>query len=89
MMIKINNIELYLEENKDDIVKKTANILRISEEEILEVRIVKESVDARKEPLKFVYGILVRIKHEKEVMDKVRNKDISYYEEKEPEKVIP
>ena len=89
MMIKINNIELYLEEDKDDIVKKTANILRISEEEILEVRIVKESVDARKEPLKFVYGILVRIKHEKEVMEKVRNKDISYYEEKEPEKVIP
>jgi len=88
-MIKINNIELYLEEDKDDIVKKTANILRISEEEILEVRIVKESVDARKEPLKFVYGILVRVKHENEVMKKVRSKDVSYYEEKEPEKVIP
>ena len=88
-MIKINNIELYLEEDKADLAKKTAKILGISEEEIQEVRIVKESVDARKEPLKFVYGILVRLKNEEKVIEKVRNKDVSYYEEKEPEKVIP
>ncbi len=88
-MIKINNIELYLEEEKEDIVKKAAKALLLSEEEIQEVRIVKESVDARKEPLKFVYSILVRTKDERNVLKKVRNKNVSYYEEKEAEEVIP
>lgn len=88
-MIKINNMELHLEEEKEDLVRKTAKMLKISEEEIREIRIVKESVDARKEPLKFVYSILVRTEREQEVLRKARHRNVSFYEEKEPEKVVP
>ena len=88
-MIKINNIEMNLEEEKEDLVKKAAKMLRVSEEDIREIRIVKESVDARKEPLKFVYSILVRTDKEREVLKRTRSRNVSYYEEKEPEEVIP
>ncbi len=46
-MIKMSNIEIYLEEDKDELLNKAAAKLKISPEEIREIRILKESVDAR------------------------------------------
>lgn len=86
-MIKINNIEIDLDEDKEELAAKAAKKLKISPEEIQEIRILKESVDARKEPLKFVYSILLKTKNEGKILKSVRDKDISSFEEMEPEEL--
>ncbi len=83
-MIKMSNIEIYLEEDKDELLNKAAAKLKISPEEIREIRILKESVDARKEPLKFVYSILVRAENEGKILKKIHDRNISFYEEQKP-----
>lgn len=87
-MIKINNIELTLEESKEDLVRKAAKLLQISPEEVEEIRILKESVDARKEPLKFVYSLLLRTRNETQILRKNRKSTITLYEEEEPRELI-
>ena len=84
-MIKINNIEIYLEEEKEDLAGKAAEKLNITPEEIKEIRILKESIDARKEPLKFVYSILIKTADEEKLLKNIEDKDVSHFEEQEPE----
>ncbi|WP_312650546.1 FAD-dependent protein [Proteiniclasticum sp.] len=83
-MIKISNIEIHLDEDKEELLNKTAAKLKIAPEAIEELRIQKESVDARKEPLKFVYTILVRTADEEKVLRKIHDRNVSIYEEQKP-----
>lgn len=80
-MIKITNLELTLEEEKSALREKAAKLLRIPVEEVESLQIQKESIDARKEPLKFVHTVLVSVKKEETVLRKVKNPKVSFYAE--------
>ena len=79
-MIKVQNISLGLDEREELLKEKAAKILRVSEDQIKGLQIEKQSIDARKKPLKFVYSILVELKDEETVLRRVKNPQVMKYE---------
>jgi hypothetical protein len=69
-MLKISQLRIRINSNVDfnaEISKK----LRISMEDVLEYRILKRSIDARKKAdILFVYDLSVKVKHEKAILSK-------------------
>ncbi len=82
-MIKIQNIALGLDEPEELLKEKAGKILRISPELIKTLKIEKESIDARKKPLKFVYTILLEIEGEKNILRKIKDPQVTLYEASE------
>ncbi len=78
-MIKIQNIALGLDESEELLKEKAGKILRISPEGIKSIKIEKESIDARKKPLKFIYTVLLEVNQEKEVLRKNNDPQVSAY----------
>jgi len=67
-MIRVNQIKVPLSHRQEDILYKTAKILRIAPEKILSWQIVKKSIDARKKPeIMVIYSVDVHV----EAQDKV------------------
>ncbi len=50
IMIRLNQLKLPVNHTEAQLMNKTAQILRIPEAEILEIEIVRQSLDARKKP---------------------------------------
>lgn len=62
-MIRINQLKLPIDHKEDQLLKKAAKALRLGPEEILELHIVKQSLDARKKPeLYFSYIVDAALK---------------------------
>lgn len=77
MTIRINNINLNIEEPIEEIKKKAAKKLNISEKEIIKLKILKESIDARKKDnIKFTYCVEVNCNGEKSITSRIKDKDI-------------
>ena len=67
-MIRVNQVKVPLSHGQEDILYKTAKILRIAPENIQSWQIVKKSIDARKKPeITVVYSVDVSV----EAQDKV------------------
>ncbi|MGM0379189.1 MAG: NAD(P)/FAD-dependent oxidoreductase [Bacillota bacterium] len=80
-MIRLNQIKLDIFETKDKLAKKIANRLKINQKDIIEYKIFKESIDARRKKIKFVYTIDVKLKNEDKFLNRKRIKktpDYSY-----------
>ncbi|MCR4945142.1 MAG: NAD(P)/FAD-dependent oxidoreductase [Clostridium sp.] len=87
MTIRINNINLSIDEPKELVKKKVAKELRIKEDEIINYTIIKESIDARKKDnIKFNYCIDVNCNGEKRILSKAKCKDAKIEEEEFEEK---
>jgi len=69
-MIRLSQIKLSLEEDISTIPKKISKQLRIQPQDILDFRIYKESIDARKGTVKRVYTVDVSLKNEGKVLSK-------------------
>ena len=83
-MLRINQCKVGINYTENDIKKKTASILRIRPEEIQQVVIRKESLDARKKPDLF-YSLVLDVKvlgDEQKILTKCKNKDVSIGSEK-------
>lgn len=77
--IKLNNDLTY---QNNMILKKSASLLRIKESDIIDIKIYKRSIDARKKPdLFYNYQVLVNVKNEDVILKKVKNNKISKYKE--------
>ena len=76
-MIRISGLRLTLDQTKEKLAAKAAKKLKISAEDILELNIFKESLDARKKELHFVYIVDVKVKNERKILEKIRDKDIT------------
>lgn len=87
-MIKITNLELTLDEDKKELKGKAAKLLRIPASEILTLEIQKESIDARKEPLKFVHTVLISVRNEEAVLKRNKSTKVSYYAETQREPLL-
>ena len=67
-MIRLNQLKLPVNHTEAQLMNKTAQILRIPEAEILEIEIVRQSLDARKKPeLFYSYSVNVTVKREQKV----------------------
>ncbi len=80
-MIKISNINVPLDIWKKPLKDIAAKKLRINKADILEVRLLRKSIDARKKnAIQLVYTVAVTVKKEKELLRKYSGKtDISLY----------
>lgn len=77
-MIRVSEIKLGLDDKLDRIPYKISKKLRIGIDEIVDYKIFKESIDARKKGLiNFVYTVDVAVKDEQKVFKKVRGLKLS------------
>lgn len=77
-MIRVAGIKLSVDENKDNIKARVIKKLKIKEQDLLELRIYKQSIDARKsDMIYFVYTVDVRVHNEKSVLQRNKDKDVS------------
>lgn len=78
-MIRVNQVKIGIFEDKKEIKKQLSKKLRISIKDIIEYKIFKESIDARRKDIKFVYSIDVNVKNEKNILKKGKfNKSPDY-----------
>ena len=83
-MIRINQLKLPLNHTRENLWEKTAKVLKIPVSDLLSLEILKQSVDARKkQEICFTYSLNAAVKKEKDVLHKVKNKDIFQTEKKE------
>lgn len=82
-MIRVKQIKVNIDKNtKEEIKEKVIKKLHIPPVDVLDIKIKKQSLDAREKPnLFFVYDLLVTIKHEQKYLKKNKNKDIVFYQE--------
>ena len=86
MTIRINNINLNIDEPIEDIKKKVSKKLKISENEIIKLNILKESIDARKKDnIKFNYCVEIKCNGEKRIVSKIKDKDVKFEENESKE----
>ncbi len=76
-MIRINQLKMPITHTKDDLLKKAAKALKISSNQIEDMTIIRQSLDARKkQELMFVYSIDCKVKQEKNILRKVNSNNI-------------
>lgn len=77
-MIRVSELKLPIEGNQKALEKKLAKALRVPVEEINGYRIFKRSLDARKKDnIHYAYVVDVKVKNEKKILEKNRDKNIS------------
>ena len=77
MTIRINNLSLGLDEDISILKKKASKKLRISEKEIEDLRIVRESIDARKKDnIKLTYAVEINHKDEEKLVNRLHDNDV-------------
>lgn len=76
-MLRVSGIKLSLDEDKEKISYLAAKLLGLKSSDILQWRIVKESVDARKGKIHLVYTVDVKVRDERYIFDKINNFQVS------------
>ncbi len=73
-MLKIDQIKVPVNHNEQDIIKKIAQSIGVSQKEISNLHIIKRSIDARKKPeLYYVYSIAFTVGNESKILKKSKN----------------
>ena len=86
MAIRINNINLSIDDDLDVLEKKICKKLNISKENINKLNIIKKSIDARKKnDIKFNYCVDIFCDNEEKDNFKIHDKDVKIEEIKEVE----
>ncbi len=77
-MIRVRNIKVsYNNDNEKQIIKKVASKLKIKEEDIINIKINKKSLDARKKDnLMYVYEIDAEVPNEGNIIKKINQDDV-------------
>lgn len=90
MAIRINNINLNIDEDFNDLERKVCKKLKTSKENIKNIELIKESLDARKKnDIKFKYCVDVFCNNEKKILSKLHDNDIKIDERRELERLVP
>lgn len=88
-MLRVNNLKLSLDEDKSDLPAKIAKKLKILEKQILEYKIFRESVDARKAKMIFwVYTVDITVDNEKVILSRYKGKDVAIVSKDKYEEVL-
>ena len=82
-MLRIGQLNLPPNHSEEDLLKKIAKTLRISERDVKEYHIKKKSIDARKKPLlQLVYTVDVEVVNEVGVLKKQKGTQVSVARDK-------
>lgn len=74
-LLRINQIKLHPGHSREELEDKICKFLHIKPEALLDYKIQKQSIDARKKPdIFFSYTIDVKVKQESRVLSKMKNK---------------
>ena len=89
MAIRINNINLSLDDSEELLENKVCKKLRINANQINKLIIVRKSIDARKKnDIKFTYCVDVICDKEDKILSRVHDKDVKFEELKEREPIV-
>lgn len=81
-MLRINQIKVHIEHTMDELRKKISQELKTDVNNIIDFKILKKSIDARKKPqLFYIYNICVNVIDEDSILRKNRNNNIVLYNE--------
>ena len=76
-MLKLNQVRIRPGHSEAELRKKAADMLRISVQDIVGMRIIRQSVDARKKPeIFFSYALELDVKREDKVLKRSRSGDL-------------
>jgi len=86
-MIRISQIKLDYRHDTEALPEKICTILKIKRDDLISWRIVRQSLDARKDKsgthqIRRIYSVDVRVASEKKCMSRVRDKNVSIVSEK-------
>ncbi len=82
-MIRIGQLKLQPNHTEEELLQKITKTLRVSEKEILDYKIRKQSIDARKKTdIKYVYTIDVSVTNEQQILKKQKGNHIFRVTEK-------
>lgn len=88
MAIRINNINLSIDKDLDALKNTVCRKLKISEQDIKKLDIIKKSIDARKKnDIKFNYCVDIVCENEKKILSTIHDKDVNLQEIKEVEPI--
>jgi len=77
LSLRISNINVDIDDELETINKKAAKKLRIPEKDIKGLKILRESIDARrKDTIKFNYMVEVNVENEDKVLRKIHDRDV-------------
>lgn len=75
-MLRVNQVKIRTEHTPEQLKRRTAELLHIPAAELLELKIVRQSVDARKKPeIFYSYSLDVRVKHEEKLLNRFRGRE--------------
>ena len=82
-MLRVSNIKISIDEDPSIIEKLVLKKLKIKSSDLVKYYIYKESIDARKGKISFVYTVDVQVKNEDKVLNKhvkdvVKIKELKY-----------
>lgn len=81
-MLQINQIKLKPGYSEDILNKKVSSILKVMPQDIKEIKILKQSIDARKKPDVFVVlSVAVKVLNENTILKKNKSKDVFLYKQ--------
>jgi uncharacterized FAD-dependent dehydrogenase len=82
-MLIYHQLKLNYFHSDDDLRIKIGKLLRITDSDLISVKIVKKSIDARKKPqIYVVYSLLLEVKNEELILKKVKDRNLMKYSEK-------
>lgn len=84
-MLRIDNLKLPVGAKEDKLRAACAHALRVSEEALVSVKLLRRSIDAR-EGVKLVCSCAVEVKNESGVLKRCKNKNVQPYA---PKKYTP
>ncbi len=83
-MIRITQLKLHVNHERDDIKNKAARLLKVSPAAIKSIKLVKQSIDARKkDDILFIYTVDVEADKEEQLVKKAGNSQIQVVREQE------
>ncbi len=75
-MLRVNQVKLRTGHSAAELKRQTASILRVPEQSITELKIIRQSIDARKKPVIFYsYSVDVAVKDEDRILHRFRGKE--------------
>lgn len=81
-MIRISQIKLPVEHDELALLQAAARELKIASEKIEKLTIQKKSIDARKNPICYVYTVDIKLKGEDKLLKKLHNRNVGKVEKK-------
>ena len=88
MSLRINNLTLEIDEDLSLLRNKVCKKLNISSKYIKDFKILRESIDARRNSIKFNYSVEVFCEDEKRIVKNIKDKSITFQDGEYEEKIV-